>query len=107
MSYQRQAKEMAERIQDLETQLAEAHTEVFGVVLAPFFLYPFFLNPSSLIPDPSPSILEVLTTTEKSKYKQLARRLKEERNTAKEQLAKKTGEQQEVKKCRELHTTTF
>ena len=42
-------------------------------------------------------ILEVLTTTEKSKYKQLARRLKEERNIAKEQLAKKTGEQQEVK----------
>lgn len=65
MSYQRQAKEMAERIQDLERQVAEAQTEVF-------------------------------TTTEKSKYKQLARRLKEERNTAKEQLAKRTNEQQEV-----------
>ena len=49
MSYQRQAKEMAERIQDLESQVAEAQTEAF-------------------------------TTTEKSKYKQLARRLKEERN---------------------------
>ena len=66
MSYQRQAKEMADRIQDLEAQVAEAQTEAF-------------------------------TTTEKSKYKQLARRLKEERNSAKEQLAKKTGEQQEVK----------
>ena len=66
MSYQRQAKEMADRIQYLESQVAEAQTEVF-------------------------------TTTEKSKYKQLARRLKEERNSAKEQLTKKTGEQQEVK----------
>ena len=66
MSYQRQAKEMADRIQDLESQVAEAQTEAF-------------------------------TTTEKSKYKQLARRLKEERNSAKEQLAKKTAEQQEVK----------
>ena len=66
MSYQRQAKEMADRIQDLEAQVAEAQTEAF-------------------------------TTTEKSKYKQLARRLKEERNSAKEQLAKKTAEQQEVK----------
>ena len=66
MSYQRQAKEMAERIQDLERQVAEAQTEA-------------------------------LTNNEKSKYKQLARRLKEERNVAKEQLAKKTAEQQEVK----------
>ena len=66
MSYQRQAKEMAERIQDLERQVAEAQTEAF-------------------------------TNNEKSKYKQLARRLKEERNVAKEQLAKKTAEQQEVK----------
>ena len=66
MSYQRQAKEMAERIEDLERQVAEAQTEA-------------------------------LTNNEKSKYKQLARRLKEERNVAKEQLAKKTAEQQEVK----------
>ena len=38
-----------------------------------------------------------MNTVDKSKYKQLARRLKEERNSAKEQLARRSAEQEQLK----------
>ena len=44
MSYQRQAKEMAERIQDLETQVAEAQTEVFITEEKSLILFPFIFH---------------------------------------------------------------